>query len=116
MDVAAAITPVSIAAPHPMGSAWSLEPGVTFLNHGSFGPSPQPVLQAREDWSRRIEREPMDFFVRRLEPELDLARERLAAFKIPKRVMVLEDLPRNAMGKAQKAELRRIYAGLFGSG
>ena len=80
MDVAAAITPVSIAAPHPMGSAWSLEPGVTFLNHGSFGPSPQPVLQAREDWSRRIEREPMDFFVRRLEPELDLARERLAAF------------------------------------
>jgi isopenicillin-N epimerase len=80
MDVTTATTPVSIAAPHPMGSAWSLEPGVTFLNHGSFGPSPQPVLQAREDWSRRIEREPMDFFVRRLEPELDLARERLAAF------------------------------------
>ncbi len=41
-------------------------------------------------------------------------RERLAAFKIPKRVIVLEDLPRNAMGKVQKAELRRVHAGLFG--
>ena len=40
-------------------------------------------------------------------------RERLAAFKIPKRVLVLEDLPRNAMGKVQKAELRRAHAGLF---
>ncbi len=43
-------------------------------------------------------------------------RERLAAFKIPKRVLVLEDLPRNAMGKVQKAELRRLYAGLFQAG
>jgi malonyl-CoA/methylmalonyl-CoA synthetase len=43
-------------------------------------------------------------------------RDRLAAFKIPKRVLVLEDLPRNAMGKVQKAELRRVHAGLFGAG
>jgi malonyl-CoA/methylmalonyl-CoA synthetase len=43
-------------------------------------------------------------------------RERLAAFKIPKRVIVLEDLPRNAMGKVQKAELRRVHAGLFSGG
>jgi malonyl-CoA/methylmalonyl-CoA synthetase len=40
-------------------------------------------------------------------------RDRLAAFKIPKRVIVLEDLPRNAMGKVQKAELRKVHAGLF---
>ncbi|WP_333814610.1 AMP-binding protein [Tabrizicola sp.] len=40
-------------------------------------------------------------------------RERLAAFKIPKRVLVVEELPRNAMGKVQKAELRRAHAGLF---
>ena len=43
-------------------------------------------------------------------------RERLAAFKIPKRVLVLEELPRNAMGKVQKAELRRVHAGLFTEG
>lgn len=40
-------------------------------------------------------------------------RDRLAAFKIPKRVLVLDDLPRNAMGKVQKAELRRVHAKLF---
>ncbi|WP_149589115.1 AMP-binding protein [Tabrizicola flagellatus] len=43
-------------------------------------------------------------------------RDRLAAFKIPKRVLVLDELPRNAMGKVQKAELRRAHAGLFPSG
>ena len=36
-------------------------------------------------------------------------RERLAAYKLPKRVIVAEELPRNAMGKVQKAELRRRY-------
>ncbi|MDP3197064.1 AMP-binding protein [Tabrizicola sp.] len=40
-------------------------------------------------------------------------RDRLAAFKLPKRVLILDDLPRNAMGKVQKAELRRIYQALF---
>jgi malonyl-CoA/methylmalonyl-CoA synthetase len=43
-------------------------------------------------------------------------RDRLAAFKIPKRVLVMDDLPRNAMGKVQKAELRRVHAGLFAAG
>ena len=43
-------------------------------------------------------------------------RDGLAAFKIPKRVIVMEDLPRNAMGKVQKAELRRSFAGLFSGG
>jgi malonyl-CoA/methylmalonyl-CoA synthetase len=41
------------------------------------------------------------------------ARERLAAFKAPKRVIFVEDLPRNAMGKVEKAALRRAYANLF---
>jgi malonyl-CoA/methylmalonyl-CoA synthetase len=40
-------------------------------------------------------------------------RQRLAAFKIPKRVLLMDELPRNAMGKVQKAELRRANAGLF---
>lgn len=49
------------------------------------------------------------------EPEAIRAtlRDRLAGFKIPKRVLMLDALPRNAMGKVQKAELRRQFAGLF---
>jgi malonyl-CoA/methylmalonyl-CoA synthetase len=41
------------------------------------------------------------------------ARERLAAFKAPKRVFFVTDLPRNAMGKVQKAALRTDYAKIF---
>lgn len=40
-------------------------------------------------------------------------RDRLAAFKIPKRILVLDVLPRNAMGKVQKSDLRKAHAGLF---
>ena len=39
---------------------------------------------------------------------------RLARFKQPKRVVFVPELPRNAMGKIQKAALRDTYSGLFG--
>ncbi|MGY2737161.1 AMP-binding protein [Sphingomonas sp. UYP23] len=39
----------------------------------------------------------------------------LAAFKRPKTVIVVDELPRNAMGKVQKAELRNRYKDLFTS-
>jgi malonyl-CoA/methylmalonyl-CoA synthetase len=35
---------------------------------------------------------------------------RIAGFKVPKRVHVVDELPRNAMGKVQKNELRKRYA------
>jgi malonyl-CoA/methylmalonyl-CoA synthetase len=38
---------------------------------------------------------------------------RLARFKQPKRVVFVADLPRNAMGKVQKARLREDLAGLY---
>lgn len=50
-----------------------------------------------------------------LEPEQILAgiREDLARFKQPRAVKIVEALPRNVMGKVQKAELRKQYADLF---
>jgi malonyl-CoA/methylmalonyl-CoA synthetase len=44
---------------------------------------------------------------------LDHLAGRLARFKQPKRVMFVADLPRNAMGKVQKARLREDLAGLY---
>jgi len=38
---------------------------------------------------------------------------RLAKFKIPKRVIIVDTLPRNAMGKIQKNALRETYQGLY---
>ena len=37
----------------------------------------------------------------------------LAAFKRPKKIVIVDDLPRNAMGKIQKAELRGQYGASF---
>ena len=37
----------------------------------------------------------------------------LARFKVPKRIFEVAELPRNAMGKVQKAELRKRYAEAF---
>jgi malonyl-CoA/methylmalonyl-CoA synthetase len=41
------------------------------------------------------------------------ARERLAAYKAPKRVFFIDALPRNAMGKVQKNVLQERYRALF---
>ncbi|KAB2847702.1 MAG: malonyl-CoA synthase [Hyphomicrobiaceae bacterium] len=41
---------------------------------------------------------------------------RLAKFKLPKRVIFVADLPRNAMGKVMKAELRKAYQDLYRTG
>jgi malonyl-CoA/methylmalonyl-CoA synthetase len=46
---------------------------------------------------------------------LSALRPRLAAYKLPKRVLLVADLPRNAMGKVQKNVLRETYAGLYAS-
>ena len=41
------------------------------------------------------------------------AARQLAKFKVPKRIFTVSELPRNAMGKVQKAELRKTYGGIF---
>lgn len=50
-----------------------------------------------------------------VEPEavMDALRETLAAYKRPKLVLVRDSLPRNAMGKVEKAALRREVASAF---
>lgn len=45
----------------------------------------------------------------------DALAKRLAKFKLPKRVIFVEELPRNAMGKVQKNVLREIYGSLHPS-
>lgn len=61
-------------------SIWPLDPDVIFLNHGSFGSCPRPVLEFQETLRERLERQPVQFLVRELEPLLDEARETVAQF------------------------------------
>jgi malonyl-CoA/methylmalonyl-CoA synthetase len=44
-----------------------------------------------------------------VEEILSTLRPRLAGFKLPRRVFIVDELPRNAMGKVQKAVLRERY-------
>lgn len=44
---------------------------------------------------------------------LEVLEQRLAKFKLPKRVIFADDLPRNTMGKVQKNLLREAYGDLY---
>ena len=57
---------------------WSLDPAITFLNHGSFGACPRPVLEVQGELRARLEREPVRFFIREYERLLDEARAAVA--------------------------------------
>jgi isopenicillin-N epimerase len=59
---------------------WPLDPGVVFLNHGSFGSCPRAVLEFQTEMRARLERQPLQFLVRELESLLDAARAALAQF------------------------------------
>ncbi|MDA0813318.1 MAG: aminotransferase class V-fold PLP-dependent enzyme [Verrucomicrobia bacterium] len=59
---------------------WMLDPCITYLNHGSFGSCPRPVLDFQWALRERLERNAMQFLVRELEGMLDSARASLADF------------------------------------
>ena len=44
---------------------------------------------------------------------IEPAKQNLAGFKVPKRVVFLEELPRNTMAKVQKSMLRERYKQLL---
>ena len=64
----------------PLAEHWSLDPEISFLNHGSFGATPKAVLAAQRAWQDRMELEPARWFVDELEAAQDEARRRVAIF------------------------------------
>lgn len=63
-----------------MRDLFLLDPDVVFLNHGSFGASPHPVFERYQAWQLELEREPVDFILRRLPELLADARAALGAY------------------------------------
>ena len=77
-----------------------VESAVVGIPHSDFGEAVVAVVVAR---GRPVDPRDIDAYLR----------GRLARYKQPKRVVCLDDLPRNAMGKVQKNVLRDTYAHLF---
>jgi isopenicillin-N epimerase len=59
---------------------WALDPGIVFLNHGSFGACPAEILRHQAALRAEMEAEPVRFLSRELEGRLDAARATLGAF------------------------------------
>ena len=59
---------------------WSLDPEVTFLNHGSFGACPKDVMAHQSALRMRMERQPVQFFLRDLIDLQDEARHSISQF------------------------------------
>ena len=82
------------------GVAESAVVGVPHPDFGEVGRGRGRGAQARRGAGRR----------RRSSPR---CKAQLANFKIPKRCFVVDELPRNTMGKVQKNLLREQHKGLF---
>jgi isopenicillin-N epimerase len=63
-----------------MRDLFLLDPEVTYLNHGSFGACPRPVFEAYQRRQRELEREPVEFIIRRLPDLLAEARAALGGY------------------------------------
>jgi isopenicillin-N epimerase len=63
-----------------LATLWSLDPGVRYLNHGSFGACPTAIQEVQTRLRAEMEREPVDFLSANLSSRLRQARAALAAF------------------------------------
>lgn len=68
------------AVPLPTRDDYQLEPGLVFLNHGSFGAVPRVVQAEYERLQREMERNPVRWLGRRADELLGDARRRLGEF------------------------------------
>lgn len=59
---------------------WDIQAGCTYLNHGSFGPSPIVVQQRRSELLHELNSQPMEFLVRQCPQRLEEAAQSLGQF------------------------------------
>lgn len=78
------------------------ESAVIGVPHADFGEAVMAVVVAAEDWPGEAE-------------VIASLKQRLAGFKVPRKILQVDNLPRNAMGKVQKNLLRDAHLDAFAS-
>ena len=63
-----------------MRQHWALDTELVFLNHGSFGACPKPILALQSSLRQQMEASPVQFLWRHLESRLQPVRQTLAGF------------------------------------
>jgi len=63
-----------------MSSQFLLDSNITFLNHGSFGSCPKPIMDEMHRFQKELLTDPVDFIQRKQPKYLKTARESLAKF------------------------------------
>ena len=61
-------------------SQFLLNPGITYLNFGSFGACPKPIFEDYQNWQRELETEPVQFMTVNGPRYLKTSREALAQY------------------------------------
>lgn len=57
-----------------------LDKNITFLNHGSFGACPKEVIEKYQYWQVELEKQPVEFLIRKSTQLLEFSRQKLADF------------------------------------
>ena len=63
-----------------MREQFLLDPEITFLNHGSFGACPKVVFDEYQRWQSLLEREPVDFLLRKYKHHITKARQDIGSY------------------------------------
>jgi isopenicillin-N epimerase len=66
--------------PSEFARLWPLDPGVVYLNHGSFGACPRFVLERQAQYRLQLESQPVRFLMQKMEELLDHSRLKVARF------------------------------------
>lgn len=70
----------TLPAPADLARHWRLDPSICYLNHGSFGACPTPVLNAQSRYRDMMEADAVRWFVSDIYTYMDRARNSLASF------------------------------------
>lgn len=74
------MTNFNLNVPHAEKSLWNLDPNISFLNFGSFGATPKPILEKQTLWRTHMEKNPVEFMLEVFPEELRRQRAILAKF------------------------------------